>query len=143
MRTFLTSSLGNANLTEPVVGTVVALHISLLVRSGFLQLHPDFPQVVREGRNTDNENRVDTALVPRAFGMCLLFEYKRVPCSSPTTAMVKANCKLSEGLKQILERGYAARYLAKGVAVLPVGAVYKEDGSFGGASVGDIVRPHN
>ena len=139
MRDLLTSSAGQASLTEPVIGTVVAFHIALLVRWGLLQLHPEFPKVVREGRNEGDEKRVDTAVVPYGLRTCLLFEYKRVPTCAPTAAAVDK--ELRAAFAQIDSRGYARRYLDKSLTVRPVAAVYKEDGSFERAAVGEIVRP--
>ena len=137
MRDLLTSSAGQASLTEPVVGTVVAFHIALLVEWGSLQLHPEFPKVVREGRNEGDEKRVDTAVVPRDLGKCLLFEYKRVPTCAPTAAAVEK--ELRAAFEQIASRGYARRYLDKALPVLPVAVVYKEDGSFERAEVGETM----
>jgi hypothetical protein len=134
MRSLLTSSEGQASLTEPVIGTVVAFHVAMLVRWGLLTLHSDFPKVVREGRNERDEKRLDTALVPRDLCKCLLFEYKRGPTCAPTSAAVDA--ELRKALAQIRERGYAKRYVDKGYRVVPVAAVFREDGSFKRAEAG-------
>ena len=57
----LTSSPGQASITEPVLGTVIAFHIAQLVEWRFLHLHTKFSKVVREGRNEGDEKRVDLA----------------------------------------------------------------------------------
>ena len=108
------------------------------MRWGSLQLHPEFPKVVREGRNEGDEKRVDTAVVPRDLGKCLLFEYKRVPTCAPTAAAAdKELCAAFE----IQSRGYARRYLDRALPVLPVAAVYLEDGSLAAAQVGEALLP--